>query len=668
MHSKKSMKPPEMEFIGIDIGNYKTVVASSRENGRILEDEQSKRAITTVLELSMPVRRFGNGVTGDSENLMDIRFRSFRDKMETEKDCQVLAMYLKYLGRVVEKNTPTGPSIYLTVPSYYKEKERRTLVDLARSVDLKLTGLVTDISAMGMFACVRRENIPSKFMIFDFGHSKTTAALFSFESNVLRPEYIRDMRVGAMCFDQKLTDIVASKCSLQRTKLVEERIVRALDKIKATLNSTEHCSLSLILTDSPMSVAFSREEYRNAVAGDLRELEKFVDNVLADTKFEGLIEVMGGNSSSFLIKEMLEGRIGYKVTLDLTDSCAIGAALGNACSSLRTKFTLHDIVGREISVKMGGECVRPTVIYRTTDVTMGDAKIITYKRKGKFELEIFEDEEQIATLAVNKAESEEPEPVQISVVVSKFGVLDVLSVECRGPVDYVYNRHGLSDEVREGVRETEKKYRDAELELEIIGAMRNKLESMVMGLSDALSSKLPTLLDEEEMSRISEVVADIFDIPPSSSIKEEEDVRESVLESLGFVSSKLAECQRSLVKDLVAHRTMIEDLKRENPKIFTPAFYKLQGLMYKVDDYVKGLSLGLFSLSEFDPSYAESLRRDIASYMAKADEEVAERREELRKEEQKKERKEPAEEAEERINSDQHAGDDESSDVASIDE
>jgi heat shock 70kDa protein 4 len=675
-----------MEFVGIDIGNYKTVIASSRENGRIMEDEQSKRTIGTVLELSTPVRRFGNGVTSDTESLMDVRFRGFRDQMDCRRDCEVLAMFLKYLGRVVEKNTPTDPSIYLAVPSYFKERERRILMDLARSVDLKLTGIVTDVSAMGMFACVRRENMPGKFMIFDFGHSKSTAALFTFEGNAFKPEYIREVRLGAINFDQKLIDIVASKCSLRRTKVIEERIIRTLDKIKSALNSTEHCSLHLILTDSPVNLAFSREEYRGAVVEDLEELERFVDRVIEETKFDGMVEVMGGNSSSFLIKEMLKGKINYKATLDLSDSCAIGAALGNACSSLRTRFTLHDMVGREVAVKMGGESVRPTVIYKATDVTAGDAKVVTYKRKGKFELEFFEDGEQIATLVVNKVESEEPEPVQISVAVNKCGVVDVLGVDCKGPVEHIYKKPGLSDEDKEGIRETEKRYRDAELELEIIGCMRNRLETMVVGLSDALLSKFPGVFNEEEMSRISELTADIFDIPPCSAIKEEEDARESIITSLKFVSDKLSEHQENLVRDLVGCRTMIEDLKSENPKVFTPAFYKLQGLMYKIDGYVKDLSLNLFSLSEFDPSHADSLKNDVTLYIARANEEVAQkkkadeeraeaerRRAESDKESREKKRKEDAQEAREAANQEAREtkeinSDHESSDVASIDE
>lgn len=634
-----------MEFVGVDIGNFKTVVASSRENGKIYEDEQGKRAVKTVMELSVPVRKFGNSVTSDVEQMLALRHRAFRDSLDGSKNWENMAMFMRYLSGIVKKNTPTHPTVCMTIPMYFKEKERRVLSDLGHAMGLKLERIMTDVTAIGVFACLRREKIPSEFMIFDFGFSKSTAGLFSFENNVFRPVYGNVVKVGAMQFDEKLIDIVINKHSLDNTSLMREKVRRSLDKIKTTLNSTEQCSLQLFLTDSPLNVVVSQEEYRSAVQRELEELRSFVDAVMAETKFEGLVEVIGGNSSSFLIKDLLKDRVNYQVTLNISESSAIGAALGMACGSMRTKYVIHDFVGRDIFVKIQGEDVKPTAIFRSMDAAEGNPKAITYNRKSGFGLEIIEDGEVVAVLSVKKTETDDPEPVHISLCIGRLGTVDVMGVECKSIVEYEYKHFRVEELEIENIKALEARYRKEEDGVERIGSMRNELETMAVGLGDALYSRFGDVVTEDEMNRVKEIAMDLFDIPSSETLCQEEKVKESVLEKLAFVSDRLEEQRKKVVEELEMYRGTINMFKTENPKMFTPSFYKLQGLLYKIDDHLKTFDLSIFNAGQFDGGFLGGVREDVQKHLKKAEQEVEEKRQAEAKKAEQETRKSEKEES-----------------------
>ncbi|ADM12672.1 DnaK-like protein [Encephalitozoon intestinalis ATCC 50506] len=664
-----------MEFVGVDVGNYKTVIASSKDNGKVYGDEQGKRSIKTIMELSMPIRRFGNSVTNDTENSLEVRSRSFRDSLSDKKDWGNFGMFMKYIDRVVKRNTPTHPPVCMTIPVYFKEKERRTLVDIANAMGFKLEGLVADISGMGMFACVRREGMPSQFLLFDFGYSKSTAGIFSFEKNVFKPLYTKAVKIGSMQFDEKLIDIIIEKHSLEKSQLIRERVKRNLDKIKTTLNSTKCCSIQLFITENPLEVVVTQDEYKEAVETYLNDLGSFVDSVMEETKFDGLIEVVGGNSISFLIKNMLKDKIKYQSTLDVSDASAIGAALGLACRSLRARYLLHDIVGREISIKIEGEDVNPTVIFSPTELIEGNPKKITYNRKGSFGIEILEDGEVISTLEIQKMETEEPKAIHVSFSIGKFGTVCVTSVECEDSVDYKYKPFGLSEIDMDDIKALEIKYRDEELGLERIGAMRNELETMAVGLGDVLYSRFGDIISEDELNTVKEVAMDLFDMAQSETVAQEEEVRNSILSRFEFVSKKLSDYEDAVSEDLRKHKEAIEEFKRENSKVFTPSFYKLQGLLYKLDEYLKTFDLNLFNVESFDGNFITEVKSDIQKYLEKAKAEVEEKKREAEKEKEKEDEKtkekseeDTSDDSKNKKESESKDNSHEESDVASIDE
>ncbi|EOB14741.1 Heat shock 70 kDa protein cognate 4 [Nosema bombycis CQ1] len=621
-----------MEFIGIDLGAYKTVIASSKDNGKIITDEQGRRTIRTVLELTKPIRKFGNSITGDHELTIDLRHRDF-----FPKDLSNLYMWLKYIDRTIKKQTGGNPTICIAVPPYMGEVQRRALKSLCIAANMKVAGFFNDISAVGMFACIRREKTQPKFMIIDFGHHKTEIGVFSFTGNVFRPEYVKAIEVGAELFDKKLVDFIIHKYSLENKKIIREKIERSLEKVKTVLNASTTASVQFYLSETPLNVQITQEEFVVLIREDIEKITKFIDEALAETKFDGVADITGGNSSSFVIKSILDSRVKYQSTLDLTESCAIGSSLGFACSVIKSKFNISDVVGRDIHIGK-------TLLFKANDL-LGVRKAVTYTIPESFDLEIFENDKPVSSIEILKNDKEN-DSVKITFEISKFGTVEIISVEPQNSITFKYKSYEIPEEDLQKILDIENEHREMEENIEIIGTMRNDLETMAMNLGDIISSKFENMFTEEEIDKIRQVGFDLFDVQQSTTKEEEEQVHKQVLGQYDFVIEKITNHWSKIKEELQQCRDKIKVFNSEHPKVFTPSFYKLQGLLYKIEDKINGEDVTLFNLGSYEFSYVELFKKDVNLFLKKSKEEIKKKLEDDKKAEEEK-KAEEAKKAEE---------------------
>ncbi|EEQ81509.1 hypothetical protein NCER_102035 [Vairimorpha ceranae BRL01] len=642
-----------MEFLGIDFGSYKTTLASSKDNGKILGDEQGKRAIPTLLELTSPIRKFGNSITGEHEGSINLRYRNFRDDLSKSENCQAYMMFMKYLDRIIKNNTRGAPSICVSIPSYCTYTDRKFLADIMKCCNMKLERFFNDITAIAMFACLRREKIPEKFMILDFGHAKTEAGIFTYKDFVLTPLYINNIKVGAQNFDNELINLIMRKYSIPDKIICKENILRHLEKLKTVLNSAEVANIQIYINETPINIQVTQEEYIVACKESTNKLTNFINDVIKESDTKLVTEITGGNSSSFLVKNILSDKLDIQSTLDLTESCAIGTALGLACSVVSNKFKMNDIIGRSISIKLEN-AEKSTEILKKTDL-IGTSKCVTYKQKDAFNLEIFEDVLKIGDLQINKESSDKVEAVKITIEVNKLGFIDVKSVKVDDKdIDYKYTTFEMSSDQKEELINTEERYRLLETNIEKIGHMRNELETMAMNLLNAITGNLQELFNEEDEEIVKKVAMDLFDIPSVSEIEEEVKVRDDVIKQLDFVSKKLEGLESSIKEEIVNMKTSINECKDKFAKKSTPSYFKLQGIYYKLEAFDKNLRLDLFTASNFDKSPFDALKNDFDAAIVRAEEELKkmkqeEEEEKLRAQELENKKNETSEDAEKEV-------------------
>ena len=645
-----------MEFVGIDIGTYKTTIASSKENGKILVDEQGKRSIKSILELTTPIRKFGNNITGEHEQSISLRHRPFTNNINentffnTIDDMKVDLMFFNYLNRIIKQNTTGNPFICLSVPSNYSNKDRRSIHQIAKLANLKIERIFNQISSIGMFAFLRRQLSDSKFVVIDFGHSKIECGYFKIENFTFIPINIANIKIGAQNFDEKLINIIFKKYKIDDTKLNREIIIRHLEKLKSILNNSKTAAIPIYINDTSITIQVTQEEFYIACSDELSEIKSFLSDFLNEIDYKGNdnIEFTGGNSSVKFINNIFENVYNVQSTLDLTESGAIGSSLGLACTIINNKYKINDIIGRDIFVRVckeNEETNNKSLVFKKFDFT-DNTKFITYNKKTSFKVEFLENDTLIGLLNIEKEETENPQSIKIGVKINKFGFLEVISVKNNGEdVKFQYQEDIISEELINELVDTEDKYRTLENNVEKIGMLRNELETMTMGLVDTLDSTLKGLFTDEEINKARDIAMNLFDIEPSLELEQEEKLKEEIHKQLEFVSNKINDLQEKQIEKLNNLKNQASKFFEENPKEYTPSFYKLQGLFYKMENYLKIFKLDLYNIKEFDNRIVIEFEENFKNYIEKADLEIKEKKaaklaEEKKKKEQAEKKKE----------------------------
>lgn len=645
-----------MEFVGIDIGTYKTTIASSKENGKIFVDEQGKRSIKSILELTTPIRKFGNNITGEHEQSIDLRHRPFTNNINknianmTADDVKIDFMFYNYLNRVIKQNTSGNPSICITIPCHYANKERRLSYQIAKLANLKVEKIFNQISSIGMFAFLRRQLSDSSFVVIDFGHSKVECGYFEIQNFNFKPMNIASLNIGAQDFDEKLINIICKKHKIEEIKLNREIIFRHLEKLKSVLNNSKTATIPIYINDSSVTIQITQEEFFIACSNEIAKIKTFLTDFLKDINYNGKdnIEFTGGNSSVKFINNILEGAFNIQSTLDLTESGAIGSSLGLACTIINNKYKINDIIGRDIFVRIckeDGEANNKSLVFKKCDFT-DNIKFITYNKKSSFNVEFLENENSIGVLKIEKEETENPQPIKIGVKINKFGFLEIISVKNNDEdVNFIFEEEIISEEFLNELNETENKYRTLENNVEKIGMLRNELETMTMELVDSLESTLKGLVTEDEADKVKDIAMNLFDIEPSAELEQEENLKKEIHNQLEFVSKKIDELQQQENSKLIDLKNIVTKFFDENPKEYTPSFYKLQGLMYKIENYLKTFKIDLYNIKDFNNKIVKEFESDVKNYVEKADLEIKEKKarklaEELKKKEQLEKEKE----------------------------
>lgn len=99
---------------------------------------------------------------------------------------QVLASYFTELSKIVQFNNLDEKLIMVAVPSYFTQKERKSVLAAAQIANLKNIELVNESAAMGLDygAFKKNEMGEGKNVLFvDFGHSKLSASLIKFTNS-----------------------------------------------------------------------------------------------------------------------------------------------------------------------------------------------------------------------------------------------------------------------------------------------------------------------------------------------------------------------------------------------------------------------------------------------------------------------------------------------------
>lgn len=623
-----------MDHIGIDIGAFSTFVCSSKEKGTMLEDEMNKKSIRTVLDLLHP-RIFGNHIRVDNRRSIKARQRGFT-RAENEDDYKHLFMFLGYLKRLFALK-----SVTFGVPYWYNDTQKRRLADLVAMHGIHVENILYDLSAASL-CFIKHDSIPQSFLILDFGYSKTTAALFSFKDNMLKTEKIAGIKVGSYNMDQKLIEYALRETNTENNTYWRELIANKLDSLKIMLNSTDSAIVSV---SDDVTFSIDKATFEDVVKDEVEQIRKFIDDHTNGCDEGSVIEIVGGNSNSYLIRSLFPKNV--RRSLNPVECVASGCSLMPLVE--RSKITFRDVSSTYL-VKVKGSSVKPSLLFASSEVPCSSIKV-TYKKKEDFCLEVYENDCVIGEVDVS-IKSDELAVVSLAFGINKRGMLEISDAgeksgqENAGSYEITLRMTSFSDEQLSDIKKCEDELREKEAEIEQIKDSRTSFETLLT----TLNQNLKRFGDEfgEQRELIDAVSDDFLSHPSSASLKDEKDVHAQFLKRLEPVTTKLKALNTKVKQDVGLLKDRIRGVTTKYHTLYTPGLYQLRGELFMIEKWESNFKLNIDTITSCDLGTIEVLRKKIDALIARAVSEASEkiRAEEAEKAKQAVQEEEPAEKQE----------------------
>ncbi|KAM9320926.1 heat shock protein 105 kDa [Gastrophryne carolinensis] len=330
---------------------------------------------------------------------------------------QISAMLLTKLKETAESNLkkPVTDCV-ISVPSYFTDAERRSVLDSAQIVGLNCLKLMNDMTAVSLNYGIYKQDLPApeekpKIVVFaDMGHSSFQVTACAFNKGKLKVlGSAFDPYLGGRCFDEKL---VQHFCAEFKTKykLDVKSKIRALlrlqqecEKLKKLMssNSTDiPLNIECFMNDIDVSGRMNRSDFE-ALCTDLLQridapLRSLMEQIQLRVEDISSVEIIGGATRIPAVKEKISKFFGKDVstTLNADEAVARGCALQCAILSPAFKvreFSVTDVVPYPISLKWSTEADEAEGIHEvfSRNHAAPFSKVLTFYRKNPFQLEAF---------------------------------------------------------------------------------------------------------------------------------------------------------------------------------------------------------------------------------------------------------------------------------------
>ncbi|PQE33262.1 putative heat shock Hsp88 protein [Rutstroemia sp. NJR-2017a WRK4] len=443
-----------MSVVGVDFGTLNTVIAVARNRGvDVITNEVSNRATPSLVGFGPKSRYLGEPAkTQEISNLKNtvgslkrLAGRSLKDpdvaleqdyvsaplvdingqvgaevtymgKKERYTSTQLVAMYLSKVKATAsaELKLPVADMV-MSVPAWFTDVQRRSLMDAAEIAGLKLLRLMNDTTAAALGYGITKldlpgpEEKPRRVAFIDIGHTNYTCSIVEFKKGELTVKSTAyDRHFGGRDFDKALVEHFAAefkekyKIDIKTNPKAMVRVSAGAEKLKKILSANAMAPLNIesLMNDVDVSAMLKREELEQLVEPLLSRAHVPLEQALADAKLKvediDVIELVGGCTRVPALKERIQSFFGKSLSFTLNQDEAIARGCAFSCAILSPvfrvrDFAIHDIVNYPIeftwekSPDIPDEDTSLTVFNRGG--VMPSTKILTFYRKEPFNLE-----------------------------------------------------------------------------------------------------------------------------------------------------------------------------------------------------------------------------------------------------------------------------------------
>lgn len=341
---------------------------------------------------------------------------TYLGKKEKYSATQLVSMYLSKVKATASAELKLPVSdLVMSVPAWFTDIQRRSLMDAAEIAGLKLLRLMNDTTAAALGYGITKLDLPTaeekprRVAFIDIGHSNYTCSIVEFKKGELVVKATAyDRHFGGRDFDKALVDHFAKefkgkyKIDIKSNPKAMVRVQAAAEKLKKILSANQQAPLNIesLMNDVDVATMLKREELEGLVEPLLKRVHVPLEQALAEAKLTvediDVIELVGGCTRVPSLKERIQKFFGKPLSFTLNQDEAIARGCAFSCAILSPvfrvrDFAIHDVVNYPIeftwekSPDIPDEDTSLTVFNRNG--VMPSTKILTFYRKEDFNLE-----------------------------------------------------------------------------------------------------------------------------------------------------------------------------------------------------------------------------------------------------------------------------------------
>lgn len=459
---------------------------------------------------------------------------------------QVTAMLLSKLKETAEAalKKPVADCV-ISVPSFFTDAERRSVMDAAQIAGLNCLRLMNDTTAVALAYGIYKQDLPApeekpRIVVFvDIGHAGYQVSVCAFNKGKLKVlGSAFDPELGGKDFDEVLVKYFCEEFA-QKYKLDVRSKPRALvrlyqecEKLKKLMSANSSdlpLNIECFMNDIDVSSKLNRAKFEEFCAELLAKVEVPLRSIMEQTRLKKddiyAVEIIGGASRIPAIKERISKFFGKELstTLNLDEAVARGCALQCAILSPAFKvreFSITDVVPYPISLKWtsaADEGASDCEVFPKNHAAPF-SKVLTFYRREPFSLEAYYNnlkempypDPTIGQFNIHKVvpqPSGESAKVKVKVRVNVHGVFSVSSaslvevvksaegeepMEMDTPAKEEENKMHVDQEVQKAQGDDQKEHADKKSETEDMETTEDNKQEKKNDVPQAKQAKVKT--------------------------------------------------------------------------------------------------------------------------------------------------------------------------------
>ncbi|XP_038155065.1 heat shock 70 kDa protein 4b [Cyprinodon tularosa] len=330
---------------------------------------------------------------------------------------QVTAMLLTKLKETAEAalKKPVADCV-VSVPCYYTDAERRSLIDAAQIAGLNCLRLMNETTAVALAYGIYKQDLPApeekarNVVFVDLGHSGYQTSVCAFNKGKLKVLATAcDQLLGGKDFDEVLVKYFCEefgkkyKLDVKSKPRALVRLYQECEKLKKLMSANSSdlpLNIECFMNDIDVSAHMNRGHFEEMCADILARVEPPLQSLLEQAKLKKediyAVEIVGGASRIPAVKERISKFFGKELstTLNADEAVARGCALQCAILSPAFKvreFSITDAVPYPISLKWhlaAEEGLSDCEVFPKNHAAPF-SKVLTFYRKEPFSLEAY---------------------------------------------------------------------------------------------------------------------------------------------------------------------------------------------------------------------------------------------------------------------------------------